>query len=217
MSSVLAKPLVLPSGLTLPNRIVKAPMTENLADSRNQPTVRHERVYRRWAEGGAGMLITGNLMVDRRYLERSRNIVADAHLDLPALRRVVEATGEVPIVAQLGHPGRQCTRYITGEPVAPSEVEAVALLGSFAKPRALTAAEVGDLVTAFAAAAVRCRDAGMDGVQVHAAHACNVHARSAVVVDAQRFACHNAAVGPAKEGDPLQAVAVGLYVAHINP
>ena len=55
MSSVLAKPLVLPSGLILPNRIVKAPMTENLADSRNQPTVRHERVYRRWAEGGAGM------------------------------------------------------------------------------------------------------------------------------------------------------------------
>ena len=170
MSSILAKPLVLPSGLTLPNRIVKAPMTENLADSRNQPTVRHERVYRRWAEGGAGMLITGNLMVDRRYLERSRNIVADAHLDVPALRRVVDATGEVPIVAQLGHPGRQCTRYITSEPVAPSEVEAVALLGSFARPRALTAAEVGDVVTAFAAAAVRCRDAGMDGVQVHAAH-----------------------------------------------
>ncbi|WP_108664872.1 NADH:flavin oxidoreductase/NADH oxidase family protein [Euzebya rosea] len=170
MSSVLAKPLVLPSGLTLPNRIVKAPMTENLADRRNQPTVRHERVYRRWAEGGAGMLVTGNLMVDRRYLERSRNIVADAHLDVDALRRVVAATGDVPLVAQLGHPGRQCTRYITTRPVAPSEVEAVALLGSFARPRALTAAEIGEVVAAFAASARRCREAGMDGVQVHAAH-----------------------------------------------
>ena len=53
MSTVLAKPLVLPSGLILPNRIVKAPMTENLADSRNQPTIRHERVYRRWAAPAA--------------------------------------------------------------------------------------------------------------------------------------------------------------------
>ena len=170
MSSVLAKPLVLPSGLTLPNRIVKAPMTENLADRRNQPTVRHERVYRRWAEGGAGMLITGNLMVDRRFLERSRNIVADAHLDTGALRRVVEATGDVPLVAQLGHPGRQCTRYITSQPVAPSDVEAVALLGSFAKPRALTGAEIREIIERFAGAARRCEQAGMDGVQVHAAH-----------------------------------------------
>jgi 2,4-dienoyl-CoA reductase-like NADH-dependent reductase (Old Yellow Enzyme family) len=59
-------PLVLPSGLALANRIVKAPMTENLADADNEPTERHERAYRRWAEGGAGSLVTGNLMVDRR-------------------------------------------------------------------------------------------------------------------------------------------------------
>ena len=87
--------LTLPSGLVLPNRLAKAPMTENLADRDNQPTERHERAYRRWAEGGAGLLITGNLMVDRRYLERSRNIVADRHLDVARLARIRDASGAV--------------------------------------------------------------------------------------------------------------------------
>ena len=51
----LVEPLRLPSGLTLSNRIAKAAMTENLADADNQPTERHERLYRRWAEGGSGL------------------------------------------------------------------------------------------------------------------------------------------------------------------
>lgn len=151
----LADALTLPSGLVLANRIAKAPMTENLADADNQPTVRHERVYRRWAEGGAGLLISGNLMVDRRYLERTRNIVADAHLDIDRLARVKAACGATPLLAQLGHPGRQTHRFIAAHPVAPSAGDAVAMLGLFGKPRALSAQEVGDIVARFGAAAAR--------------------------------------------------------------
>ena len=162
--------LTLPSGLVLANRIAKAPMTENLADRGNQPTARHERAYARWAAGGAGLLITGNLMVDRRFLERSRNIVADQHLDVARLRRVREATGDVPLVAQLGHPGRQTTRYLARQPVAPSAGDAVSLLGMFAKPRELTADEIETLVRRFGEAAARVEQAGLEGVQVHAAH-----------------------------------------------
>ena len=74
----LDEPLTLRSGLVLPHRIVKAPMTENLADADNQPTPALEQLYRRWAQGAAGgLLVTGNLMVDRRFLERTRNVVAD--------------------------------------------------------------------------------------------------------------------------------------------
>ena len=130
----LEEPLTLPSGLVLPNRIAKAPMTENLADADNQPTVRHERAYRRWAQGGAGLLVTGNLMVDRRYLERSRNIVADSYLDIARLARVKVAVGATPLIAQLGHPGRQTNRFIATRPVAPSEGDAVRMLGLFAAP-----------------------------------------------------------------------------------
>lgn len=162
--------LTLPSGLVLANRIVKAPMTENLADSDNQPTVRHERAYGRWAEGGAGLLVTGNLMVDRRYLERSRNIVADRHLDVARLARVRRATGSTPVLAQLGHPGRQTNRFIANRPVAPSAGAAVSMLGLFGKPRALSADEVRWLVGRFGAAAALVEEAGFEGVQVHAAH-----------------------------------------------
>ncbi len=166
----LADPLVLPSGLRLPNRLVKAAMTENLADARNQPTLAHQRLYRRWAAGGAGLLVTGNLMVDRRFLERSRNIVADHHLDVPRLADLRRAAEGVPVLAQLSHPGRQTNRFVSRQPVAPSEGGAVAMMGLFRRPRALSAAEVEDVVDGFGAAAARCEQAGLDGVQVHAAH-----------------------------------------------
>ena len=168
--SLLAQTLTLPSGLTLPNRLVKAAMTENLADAANQPTGRHERLYRRWAEGGSGLLGTGNLMVDRRYLERSRNIVAGRHLDIVRLAPVRQAAGPTPMVAQLNHPGRQTNRFIARTPVAPSASGAVPMMGLFGKPRALAPGEIDDVVQAFGTAAALCERAGLDGVQVHAAH-----------------------------------------------
>ena len=167
---LLDQTLTLPSGLTLPNRIVKAAMTENLADADNQPTGRHERLYRRWAEGGSGLLVTGNLMVDRRYLERSRNIVADRHLDVVRLARVREAAGTTPMLAQLNHPGRQTNRFIARTPVAPSASGAVSMMGLFGKPRALENDEIESIVAGFGTAAALCEQAGLDGVQVHAAH-----------------------------------------------
>ncbi|MBW2191514.1 MAG: NADH:flavin oxidoreductase, partial [Deltaproteobacteria bacterium] len=66
----LAQPLVLPCGASLPNRFCKSAMTEGLADADDRATERHETLYRRWSEGGAGLLLTGNVQVDRRYLER---------------------------------------------------------------------------------------------------------------------------------------------------
>lgn len=166
----LSHPLTLRSGLVLPNRIAKAAMTENLADADNQPTPRLERLYRTWGEGGAGLLITGNLMVDRRYLERSRNVVADARVDMARLAAWAGSTGHAPVLAQLNHPGRQTNRFMAWRPVAPSAGAAVSMLGAFGPPRALDADEIELIVDQFVAAAVRCRDAGFDGVQVHAAH-----------------------------------------------
>ena len=78
----LDSPLRLACGLVLPNRIAKAAMTECLADpGTNDPNERHVRLYRRWADGGLGLSITGNVMVDRRYLERTSNVVLDDRTD----------------------------------------------------------------------------------------------------------------------------------------
>ena len=84
----------LPCGQRVKNRLVKAAMTEGLADEFNRATDRHAELYRRWANGGAGALLTGNVQVDRRYLERAGNIVIDGPQDkdqLASLAAMAEA------------------------------------------------------------------------------------------------------------------------------
>jgi 2,4-dienoyl-CoA reductase-like NADH-dependent reductase (Old Yellow Enzyme family) len=80
----LADSLRLPCGVSLPNRLAKAAMTEGLAAADDAANARHARLYRRWAAGGAGLLVTGNVMVDRRWLERPGNVVIE---DRAAARR----------------------------------------------------------------------------------------------------------------------------------
>lgn len=170
--STIDAPLTLATGTKLPNRIAKVAMTEGLGDRHNQPTPRHAALYRAWAEGGAGLQITGNMMVDRRFLERPENIVLDPHTDRAALSTLAEAAQAkgAPALVQLSHSGRQTNRFVNGRPVAPSEGPPVKILGFFARPRALTAAEIRGIVEAFGAAAAICEEAGFAGVQVHAAH-----------------------------------------------
>ena len=102
-------PLQLPCGLVLPNRIMKAAMSEALADPGNSPGPRLERLYRTWSQGGYGLLVTGNVMVDRTQLGEPGNVVIEDDRDLAALTRWVKSTHDagVPIWAQLNHPGRQ--------------------------------------------------------------------------------------------------------------
>ncbi len=168
----LSDPMTLPCGLVLPNRLAKAAMTEDLADPRTgRPNASHERLYRRWADGGIGLSITGNVMVDRRYLERSGNVVVDERTladDLERYAEAAKAAGNAALV-QINHPGRQTSRFITREPVAPSPVQ-VKVLGSFAAPRALEDSEIEALVDRYVSVAVRVTRAGFDGAQIHAAH-----------------------------------------------
>ena len=77
MSGVLATDLRLPCGAALPNRLAKAAMTEGVADRWLRATPRHAQLYRTWSEGGAGMLLTGNVQVDRADLERPGNVAID--------------------------------------------------------------------------------------------------------------------------------------------
>ncbi len=164
-------PLQLPCGLTLPNRIMKAAMSEALANSAHSPDARLERLYRTWGQGGYGLLITGNVMVDRTQLGEPGNVVIEDDRDLDALTRWAKAAHDTgtPILVQLNHPGRQCNPFAIGHvPVAPSAVP-LSLPGS-PTPRELTGAEIEDIIGRFITAAVVCESAGFDGVQVHAAH-----------------------------------------------
>ena len=85
---VLAKPLTLPCGAIIPNRLCKAAMTEGLADEYNRVTGGHYQLYETWSEGGAGLLISGNVQIDRRYLERPGNIAIDGNQSEEQLTRL---------------------------------------------------------------------------------------------------------------------------------
>ena len=175
MSQTLSKNLALPCGAFLKNRIAKGAMTEGLADAENRATSRHATIYRRWAEGGAGMLLSGNVMVDRRFLERPGNVVIDgAQSDeqLDALRRWSTATREAgaDLWMQISHAGRQSPKIVATEPVAPSAVELGLPGGQFAPPRALTHEEIVEVIERFSHTAFVAKQTGFSGVQIHAAH-----------------------------------------------
>ncbi len=171
MSSPLAQPLTLPCGQVIPNRILKSAMTEGLAGPDGNANERHCQLYRTWSEGGTGLLVTGNVMVDHRFLERPGNIVIEGGQGLAQLRALAQAgsVGGNRFWMQLSHPGRQCSRAVSGEPLAPSPVQ-LKLMGYFARPRAMTEQEIHRAIAQYAEAARTAQQAGFTGVQVHAAH-----------------------------------------------
>ncbi len=70
MIDTVSQPIALPCGVKLLNRVVKASMSEGVANIHNQATARLATLYHRWAGSGAGLLLSGNFQVDRAHLER---------------------------------------------------------------------------------------------------------------------------------------------------
>lgn len=171
MSNILCEPFTLPCGVTIKNRLGKAPMTEGLADRWDRPTPELCRLYERWAQGGSGLLVTGNVMVDHRYLERPGNVVIENedHLDLLQTWALSGAQNATQMWMQISHPGRQSPAYISRTPLAPSAVK-VSMLWVHGTPRALNEAEIFGIIERFARVAGIAKKAGFTGVQLHGAH-----------------------------------------------
>ncbi|MPY80579.1 MAG: NADH:flavin oxidoreductase [Actinophytocola sp.] len=171
-TSTLTEPFTLPCGVTLPNRIAKSALSEGLGDKRNSPTPRLRRLYERWSTSGAGLLITGNVMVDHRAIGEPGNVVVADDSDSTLLSQwaaAATASGAHAWV-QINHPGRQVPRTLSSQPVAPSAIGVDLPGGTFATPRALEHHEIADIVRRFAATAKTVVAAGFSGVQIHAAH-----------------------------------------------
>lgn len=169
--SVLEQPLRLPCGVDIPNRLGKSAMTEGLADPYDKPTTAHDTLYRRWSEGGTGLLITGNVMVDPRYLERAGNVVLEKGADLEPFKRWASAGTAAgnQLWMQINHPGRQCPRMVNSRPLSPSDVQ-LQFMGNFGRPRAMDEADILEVIERFANTAELAKQAGFTGVQIHSAH-----------------------------------------------
>lgn len=89
--ALLNEPLTLPfSGKVIKNRFCKAALSENLARADGQIDKSHldslVNLYNAWAEGGSGLILTGNVMVDRTMREMEYNVAVEDDRDLGRLK-----------------------------------------------------------------------------------------------------------------------------------
>lgn len=147
--NLLTPELRLPNGSVLPNRLAKASMSEALATYDNRPTPLIVELYRRWAESGIGMLITGNVMIDRRALGEPGNVVIEDESDLTVLKEWATAVTEhgSTLWVQLNHPGKQSPKGLNISNLSPSAVPFRADMAAFFEtPREATTAEILEII-----------------------------------------------------------------------
>lgn len=161
----------LPCGVTIKNRIVKSAITERVSNSKLEPNKKHHKLYKLWAKTGVGLVITGNVMVDELHRESVGNVYVGDNRIVPKLKEWVDIAKEndTQVWAQLSHAGRQTNKFLTSNPLAPSEVR-LDKMGLFGKPKSMNKKEILDVVDKFVRSAINCKEAGFQGVQIHAAH-----------------------------------------------
>ncbi len=157
------------NGMTLRNRTVRSATWEGMCDPDGRPTEKLIELYRDLALGGAGLIVTGFAYVraDGKQLPFKMGIHTDAYAD--DFQRLTDAVHDAggSIAVQLVHAGGQAPSEIAGRPLAPSAVK----VDQYPEePEALTTEQIGEIVSAFAAAAGRAKAWGFDGVQLHGAH-----------------------------------------------
>ena len=172
-SSLLFTPITLPNGTTIKNRFFKSAMSEGMGTKNFQPKRNIATLYKRWAEGGTGLIITGNIMVDPKGTAEPGNIVFDKNSNMEILKNWAKQGQQhgAKVMVQLNHPGKQAPKTVSKQTVAPSAVPLGNGLNKlFSTPRALATNEVEELIQKFVTSAKVAKEAGFSGVQIHAAH-----------------------------------------------
>ena len=172
-AATLSRPLTLPCGAKIKNRLLKSAMSKALATRDGAPTPELQRLYGAWAQGGIGLCVTGNVMIDLGAKGEPGNVVIEGAQHLEKLRAWAKAAtaNKTQCWVQLNHPGKQAPKGLNRENVAPSAIPfRKDMQAFFATPRELRTDEVDALVQRFALAAQTVKDAGFTGVQIHGAH-----------------------------------------------
>ena len=144
MNSALFAPLTLPNGSTLPNRIGKSAMAENMAAQGQLPDERFARLYQRFADGGAGLIITGNVMVDANGVSTAGDVVLTQNSPIAPFQAWAKAAKSkgAQVWMQINHPGRVATVPFTRRPVGPSALREPVPGFNLRTPRELTVADI---------------------------------------------------------------------------
>lgn len=162
----LFRPLELPCGAILKNRIAKSAMSDSLGDGTGHPTADQMQLYRRWADGGVAVSIIGEVQGHPGFAEKPGNLVLDDNSDLERFRALARqgTVNNSNLWLQLGHAGALAYAP-TSMPKGPSALDLPGLTCA-----ALTDDEIREIPARFAKTAKLARETGFGGVQIHAAH-----------------------------------------------
>ena len=173
----LFKPLQL-GALTLPNRIIMAPLTRCRAEDEHIPGALIAEYYAQRASAGLIIAEATMAMEGNSAFWREPGIYSSAQID--GWRRVTQAVHDKGgrIALQIWHGGRACHPLLNNgaTPVAPSPV---AIDGTvltpegqqpYVTPRELRDAEIPGIIAGFAQAARNAKDAGFDAIEIHGAN-----------------------------------------------
>ncbi len=167
--SALNQSFKLPCGVEVPNRIAKSALSEGIAEPNGRPSSALFNLYERWGKGGAGILFSGNVMVDKAHLVNANVMIAEEEFleDYTTLANKAQANG-VHLWMQINHPGRQAPSYLDKAPVSASNVGMPSKI--YVQPRPLEESEILDLIERYGNAALLAKKSGMKGAQIHGAH-----------------------------------------------
>ncbi|PLX33478.1 MAG: NADH:flavin oxidoreductase [Ignavibacteria bacterium] len=162
--------------LALRNRLVRSATYEGAADAAGIPHDGFRDMYEQLARSGVGMMITGFTAVSeqgRAMQPRQAALHNDAGLS--GFRKMTDAVHRHGghIIAQLAHTGRQTRSALTGSRPVSCTYRPSPYFRE--RPRMLRHDELPEIVQEFGSAAFRAREAGFDGVQLHAAHGYLLH------------------------------------------
>ncbi len=155
--------------LVLKNRFVRSATWNGMADREGFSTKEIDALLLELVRGGVGLIITGHAYINRDGQAGPGQLSVSNDRYVDGLSRMTEAihSAEGKIILQLAHAGCHASAALTGqEPLGPSVMENEK--GPFC--RAMTIEDINRVVAEFGHAAIRAREAGFDGVQLHAAH-----------------------------------------------
>jgi 2,4-dienoyl-CoA reductase-like NADH-dependent reductase (Old Yellow Enzyme family) len=167
--------------VTLDNRIGLAPMTRTSASSEGEATEQMVSYYKKFAEGGFGLIISEGVYPDDKY--------SQGYLDQPGIideeqvqawKKVTDAVHEAgsKTFVQLMHAGAlsQGNRFVD-QSIAPSAVQPKGEQlgfyggeGKFPEPKAASKDEITEVIKGFVESAKRAKEAGFDGIEIHGAN-----------------------------------------------
>ncbi|KAL4810634.1 hypothetical protein BDV18DRAFT_155247 [Aspergillus unguis] len=179
-----AQPITLKlSGKVIKNRMYRTPLSEYAStydednvENSGKPLPRYAELYQELADGGAGLICTGNIPIHRDNLENYNNAVLDINNPwdpveafAPAVK-AAKSRGAL-FLPQLQFPGRQVPEFLNANPKSSSDQQLHPCLNkTYGKPSQLTKGEILDLVRRYVWASEVLDKAGADGIILHASH-----------------------------------------------